>query len=379
MKQHEERLEALRNSNNPIFSSTRKLKLGTFSTNLSGGGTMSSMTGLLKAEWPITLELARLADDMEFEAIVPVGRWKGFGGDTNFNGSGFEGYSWAAGVTASTRQSSVFATSHLSTVHPLFAAKQAATIDHIGNGRFTLNLVTGWFTPELQMFGLPEMEHEARYELAEEWVEIVKRLWQEDEPFDFEGRYFKLKQAELSPKPIQRPYPALMNAAGSERGRHFAAKHCDVAFVPLDSHDPEKLRKKVETYKNFAREVYGREIQVWSNAYVFHGDTDEDAQRLWNHCVHELGDWEGVNNMTTVMGMTSRNLPPQAYEFVKQHFIAGWCGYPLIGAANRIADGLEVLHNAGFDGIILTWPRWVEGMERFRTEVLPLLVQAGLR
>ena len=91
-------------------------------------------------------ELARLADDMKFEAIVPVGRWKGFGGETNFNGEGFEVFAWAAGLSRATTYSSVFATSHIPTVHPLFAAKQAAAIDHIGDGRFTLNLVTGWYS-----------------------------------------------------------------------------------------------------------------------------------------------------------------------------------------------------------------------------------------
>jgi FMNH2-dependent dimethyl sulfone monooxygenase len=83
---------------NPLFNE-RPLKLGSFSTNLSGGGTISKMDGLLKAEWPATLELARLADDMKFEAIVPVGRWKGFGGEINFNGEGFEVFAWAAGLS----------------------------------------------------------------------------------------------------------------------------------------------------------------------------------------------------------------------------------------------------------------------------------------
>ena len=83
---------------NPLFNDS-PLKLGSFSTNLSGGGTISKMEGLLKAEWPATLELARLADEMKFEAIVPVGRWKGFGGETNFNGEGFEVFVWAAGLS----------------------------------------------------------------------------------------------------------------------------------------------------------------------------------------------------------------------------------------------------------------------------------------
>jgi hypothetical protein len=82
------RVQQLREQSNPLFSD-RKLKLGSFSTNLSGGAAMSTIDGTLEATWDNTLELARMADEMQFEAIVPVGRWKGFGGATDFNGRGF--------------------------------------------------------------------------------------------------------------------------------------------------------------------------------------------------------------------------------------------------------------------------------------------------
>jgi FMNH2-dependent dimethyl sulfone monooxygenase len=205
---------------NPLFNE-RPLKLGSFSTNLSGGGTISKMDGLLKAEWSATLELARLADDMKFEAIVPVGRWKGFGGDTNFNGEGFEVFAWAAGLSSATSYSSVFATSHIPTVHPLFAAKQAAAIDHIGHGRFTLNLVTGWYSPEMEMFGIALLDHDSRYEMAEEWVQIATRLWTDPEPFDFSGRFYQMKKAELAPKPIRRPRPPLMSISSKPRSTNI--------------------------------------------------------------------------------------------------------------------------------------------------------------
>jgi FMNH2-dependent dimethyl sulfone monooxygenase len=363
---------------NPLFND-RPLKLGSFSTNLSGGGTISKMDWLLKAEWPATLKLARLADEMKFEAIVPVGRWKGFGGETNFNGEGFEVFAWAAGLSSATNYASVFATSHIPTVHPLFAAKQAAAIDHIGHGRFTLNLVTGWYSPEMEMFGITLLDHDSRYEMAEEWVQIATRLWTDPEPFDFSGRFYQMKKAELAPKPIQRPRPPLMSAAGSDRGRRFAAQYCDVCFIAPESHDVDQLKGKVNKHRNFAREEFGREIQVWSNAYVYHGDSESDGKALWHHAVQELGDWPGVQNMLDVMGVTSQLVPPPVLAFLKQHFIAGWAGYPLVGGKEQIVEGLAVLKKAGFDGILLTWPRWVEGMTRFRDEVMPLLAQAGLR
>ena len=172
------RQEAM-NKTNPLFND-RALKLGTFCTNLSGGCTISTMEGVLQPDWNSATALAKMADEMEFEAIVPVGRWRGFGGETDFNGAGFECYTFAAGMAAQTSYPSLFATSHVPTIHPVMAAKQATTIDHISGGRFTLNLVTGWHKIEIEMFGAPLLEHDMRYEYAAEWLDIVKQLWQRD-------------------------------------------------------------------------------------------------------------------------------------------------------------------------------------------------------
>src|SRR6201999_4431050 len=87
------REEQLRERKHPLYND-RALKLGTFSTNLSGGCSMSTVDGLLEAAWDQTTALARMGAEMEFEALVPVGRWRGFGGATNFNGAGFECFTW---------------------------------------------------------------------------------------------------------------------------------------------------------------------------------------------------------------------------------------------------------------------------------------------
>ena len=72
----------------------------------------------------------------------------------------------------------------------------------------------------------------------------MKQLWTREEPFDFEGRFYKIKKGYLEPKPIQRPFPAVMNAGGSERGQHFAAKYCDVVYVVFGSHDFDDARPR---------------------------------------------------------------------------------------------------------------------------------------
>ena len=165
-----------------------------------------------------------LADEMEFEALVPVGRWKGFGGATNFNGEGFECYTWAAAMSALTKYSAVFATSHVPTVHPVMAAKQGATIDHISGGRFTLNVVTGWFAPEIEMFGAPLLEHDKRYDMAIEWIEIIKRLWTEEKEFDFDGKFYKVKKGTDAAQATPAAAPGIMCAGASPSGRQFTAQ-----------------------------------------------------------------------------------------------------------------------------------------------------------
>ncbi len=370
--------EEQRRQTNPLFND-RKLKLGTFCTNLSGGCTISSADGMLDADWESTSALAAMADAMEFEALVPVGRWKGFGGDTNFNGRGFECYTWAAGVAAQTKYSGVFSTSHVPTVHPVMAAKQGMTIDHISRGRFTLNIVTGWYEPEIEMFGAPLLEHDKRYDMAIEWLDIVKRLWMSEEEFNFDGEYYSVKNAKIGPHPVQAPHPAVMSAGASERGRHFAAKYADVGFTNLDSHEPDAMRARVDSFRKLARDEYGRDIQVWTNSYIFLGETEKEARELYDYVVFKNGDPVAATNLLNQLGLNSQSLPEDVLEMLKEHFMAGWGGFPLIGTSEMVVEGLQKLANAGFDGSLLSWPMYVDGMKEFQEKTYPMIVQAGLR
>jgi dimethylsulfone monooxygenase len=370
--------EIMKRETSPLYND-RKMKLATFCTNLSGGCAITTIDGVLEADWPSTLSLARLGDAMEFEALVPVGRWQGFGGKTNFNGAGFEAFSWAAGIGASTKYPAIFATSHVPTIHPIMAAKQAQTIDHITGGRFALNIVTGWHKPEIEMFGAPLLEHDTRYEMAEEWLAIIRRLWTEDEDFDFSGKFYNIKRGHLQPKPIQQPYPVLMNAGGSERGRHFAAKNCDVAFVIFNPEDPARAKELINKYKKLAREEYGREIQVWAASYMVQGHTEKEARDFYKYYVHEKGDWEAATNLVETMGLSTGILNPDTLQAMKEHFIAGWGGYPLIGTPEQIVDSFSVLVDIGLDGTLLSWAQYETGMRDFQKDVLPLMKQAGLR
>ena len=129
-----------------------------------------------------------------------------------------ETYTWAAALAAQTEHIMLFSTSHAPTIHPIVARKQGATIDHISKGRWGLNIVCGWFTPEMEMFGATQMDHAERYRYAGEWIQVIKRMWTE-QGFDHHGEFFQVKDGYLLPKPVQQPYPTLINAGFSRPAR----------------------------------------------------------------------------------------------------------------------------------------------------------------
>ena len=363
---------------NALFNDNR-LKLGLFGLNVSNGCAITTAEGHLEMTWPNTLEICRIADRHGYEALVPVARWRGFGGPTNFNGTCFETYTWAAGIGQATEQATVLTTSHVPTVHPIMAAKQATTVDHITGGRFALNIVCGWFAPELEMFGAPIMGHDSRYDYAAEWIEIMKLLWTREEEFDYEGRFLRVTKGFAMPKPLQQPFPALMNAGGSEKGRHFAAKYADMAFIVLQSHEVEQGKAQIDAYRRLAREEYGRELQIWTNGYVVQRETQKEAEDYLHYYVVEKGDDIAVDTITRVMGLQSQVMPVELLEQFKFHFKAGWGGLPIVGTAEHIADTLVRLSDMGLDGLLLNWVDYFDGLERWNRAVMPRLEQAGLR
>jgi FMNH2-dependent dimethyl sulfone monooxygenase len=368
-----------RRETNPALS-TRRLKLGTFQTNLDSGCVMSELDGRLDITWANTVALAKLAEEMEFEALVPVARWQGWGGKTNPQGPGFEAYTWAAGIAASVPKVGVVSTSHITINHPIIAAKQSAAIDHISNGRFILNIVTGWVQPEIEMFGQPMLSHEDRYACAEEWLAIIKRLWTEDDSFDHAGRFFKIKKGYLAPKPIQHLYPAIMNAGASELGRHYAVKNCDLVFTVIRTGGLEECTKHVQAYHALARE-YGRDIKVWTLVNIVQGETEKEARDFYNYYVHQQGDWEAAKNMVEIFSLETnkRNVPPERMKPLQEAFIQGWGGLPIVGTKEQVVDALATLSAAGLDGLLVAFPRYEQGMRQFRDVTYPLLKQAGLR
>ncbi len=195
--------------------SANKFRLGLFAMNGSGGLTMTKAPERWDASWENNVAAAGLAEQAGLEFLLPIGRWHGYRGETDTEGTCFETLTWATGLLASTQEISIFGTVHVPLISPIFAAKQMVTADHVGKGRFGLNIVSGWNEGEFAMFGRPLNPHDLRYAYTEEWLTIVKRVWSETEPFDFTGRYFDLKNVLLKPKPYGGSRPVLISAGNS--------------------------------------------------------------------------------------------------------------------------------------------------------------------
>jgi alkanesulfonate monooxygenase SsuD/methylene tetrahydromethanopterin reductase-like flavin-dependent oxidoreductase (luciferase family) len=231
------------------------------------------------------------------------------------------------------------------------------------------------------MFGLPIMSHTDRYNCAEEWITIIRRLWTEDDTFDFDGKFYRIAKGYLEPKPIQYPHPAIMNAGASERGRHFACKNADLVYTVIRNQDPAVNKAHVANYHALARDEYDRDIRVWSLANIVQGETEKEAREFYDYYVNQKGDWDAAGNVVTMMAaeINERNYQPDLRRKMQEAFVSGWGGHNLVGTKEQIVDGLIALSNMGLDGELLAFPRYEEGMREFRDVTLPLVKQAGLR
>jgi alkanesulfonate monooxygenase SsuD/methylene tetrahydromethanopterin reductase-like flavin-dependent oxidoreductase (luciferase family) len=318
-----------------------------------------------------------MADEAGIEFMLPVGRWKGYGGDTDYQGETLETVTWAAGLLAATKRLTVFGTVHAPLIHPVIAAKQFVTADHIGEGRFGLNVVCGWNEDEFEMFGVTMREHAARYEYAQEWLDAIKQAWSDAENFDFDGQFIKLKQARAKPKPYGCGRPIVMNAGASPTGQAFAIRNCDALFSMTPKGKLDEFAAHVRNVKALAREG-GREIDVYTVGVVTCRPTRREAEEYYRHCVIDHADWAAVDCIMAMRGVT-RATHPDDFEERRAHQANGMGGVPVVGDPDDVARDLAALAAAGARGIALSFVNYGTELPYFRDEVMPRLVRMGLR
>ncbi len=367
------------NGQRAAMGSANRLKLGLFGANCSSGRAVTTVTERWSGSWPDCVRLAQMADRAGIEFMLPIGRWKGYGGDTDYQGATWETVTWACGLLAKTERLIVFGTVHAPLIPPLIAAKEFVTADHIGEGRFGLNLVCGWNEGEFEMFGATLRDHEARYEYAREWLDIVRLAWSPRDDFNFDGNFFKLKGVRARPKPYGGTRPLLMNAGASATGQAFAIRNCDALFSNISRGISfEQTAGHVSGVHALARQA-GREIDVFTVGVVTCRPTAREARDYYRHAVVDNADWAAVDNILAMKNITPQTHSPEEFQRIRDHQANGMGGLPLVGDPDAVAWDMARLAESGLKGIAVSFVNYLDELPYFCAEVLPRLARAGLR
>ncbi|MGE7980984.1 LLM class flavin-dependent oxidoreductase [Solibacillus sp. NPDC093137] len=335
-------------------------------------------------------------------------------------------------LAAVTKNIGLTATLTTSYNEPFHVARKFAAIDHLSNGRAAWNVVTSANEREALLFGRDaHFQHAERYERADEFVDVVKKLWYSiDEEalvidkesshyynlnkvteIDHEGKFFKLKGTLDAPSTPQ-GHPVIVQAGSSEAGKELAAKTAEVIFTAWQTlEDAQAFYKDVKG--RLAK--YGRnseDLKILPGAFIVVAATEEEAiakhQQLNNYITPEVGlaylsgftgvdlseyDFEGQIpdfNGQQIDG-TNPNIRASIVKGIVEakglttlrelyNNIAGARGHrEIIGTPTQVADQLqEWFENEAADGFNIMAPTFPQGFNDIVELVIPELQRRGL-
>jgi F420-dependent oxidoreductase-like protein len=238
--------------------------------------------------------------------------------------------------------------------HPAVLAKSVVTADHISGGRVELGIGAGWWDREHEAYGFPLPEMAKRLEALEEQMDLIRRHW-EPGPFSFEGSYYRAKDLDALPKPVQRPRPPLiLGGKGGERSLHLAARLADeyntVFSTPAEM---AELRGRLDQ----ACEDEGRDPATLPlslmTGWLVGADGDELSDRA-----RRLIEWRGADD------------DPETFL---SSVPASW----VTGTVPQAVDHLRELQEAGVKRIMAQHllHRDLEAIELIGTEVIPAIAR----
>ncbi len=355
-----------------------KIQIGLFGANCSSGRAVTLVRERWSGTWADNKRLAQLADEIGIDFMLPIGRWKGYGGDTDYQGETLETITLATALLALTKRITVFGTVHAPIFNPIVAAKQMVTADHVGEGRFGLNIVVGWNEGEFDMFGVAQREHDARYDYAQEWIDVIKMIWSDREDFDFRGKYLNMKGVRGKPKPYGGTRPLIMNAGASAVGQAFAVRNCDAFFLQASRTSLADTAQKVKNAQNAAR-AQGREIGCYTVGVVSCRPTRKAAEDYFHHCIVEHADWSAVDSILAMKNISPQTVPMEEFLTQRRHYAQGMGGLPIVGDPDFVAAQIADLAKAGLTGIGLSLVNYADELPYFADEVIGRLERMGLR
>jgi alkanesulfonate monooxygenase len=262
--------------------------------------------------------------------------------------------------------------------NPAVAAKQLASIDHYSNGRIAVNIVSGWFKGEFTALGEWWLEHSERYRRSNEFIRCLRGIWTapDDKPFSFAGDFYRFRDYNLSPKPLQKPHPEIFQGGNSDDARNNGAEVSDWYF--MNGNDLNGFRTQIEDVKARAAKV-GREklVRFAVNGFVIVRETEAEAVRVLQE-IQGKADTEAVNAFHGAVqqaGASTSNKTGMWASSTFNDLVQYNDGFKtkLIGTKQQVAERIMLLKSLGVNLVLTAFLHYDEEIEQFGREVLPLV------
>ena len=286
-----------------------------------------------------------------------------------FLGADLDAWTLATALAMRTSTIEMMIAVHPGMTSPQVVAKMGASLDRISGGRCAINIVNGHWVEEFQLFsnGGWIADPETRYRRMEEYILVMKGLWT-DPDFRFSGEFYQVdisaalanrkqkvtvpEQGKVQVKPFRKHTPPMYAASRAATGKRIIAEHCDAWFAEYKpgyknfEQNPQKIRDDVSDMANVCERA-GRSIGFGLNPLVVCEDTMEKAIAVADF----IEDPQNADRIANSLG-------------------AG-----LVGTPQVVAERIHKLEEAGIDRLMLRFTPMGEGLQRFGSQVLPLLAQ----
>jgi dimethylsulfone monooxygenase len=276
-----------------------------------------------------------------------------------------DAWSTAAALTAVTQKLEFMVAVRPTFHNPALLAKQAANIDHIGGGgRLSLNVVSSWWKNEAHMYGVGFEQHDDRYARTSEWLDVLNNLWERDH-WSFEGKFYRVENTVLQPKPCTRPRPVLYAGGESEAAKNLIAAKCD-AYV-MHGDPPEKIGDRIADMRR-RRDQLGLPPMIFGvAAYSIVRNTEAEANKELARITDVKASAAGYKNYQEWLAGTQleQRVSLEDYSVSNRGLRSG-----LIGTPARVIDQVAAFEKAGVELFLLQCSPQLEEMERFAEQVI---------
>ena len=349
-----------------------EIKFAYWVPNVSGGLVTSDIEQRTSWDYEYNKKLAQTAENNGFEYALSQVRYEAsYGAEFQH-----ESTSFSLALLLATEKLKVIAAVHPGLWQPAVLAKLGATADHLSNGRFAVNVVSGWFKDEFTHLGEPWLEHDERYRRSAEFLQVLRKIWTEDD-VDFRGDFYRIHDFTLKPKPLntpERPNPELFQGGNSAAARENAGRYSDWYFS--NGKDYDGVTEQLVDVRRVAREN-DREVKFGLNGFIIARDTEAEAKDTLREIIAKANRpaVEGFKNAVQQAGASTASKDGMWADSTFEDLVQYNDGFrsQLIGTPEQIAHRIVEYRRRGFDLILGGFLHFQEEIEYFGAKVLPLV------